>query len=92
MIKKLKNSALITNHDIKISPNPATNILHIQGLSSSSNIEVTVVDFAGNVALSVKLSAFSTSYNLNIASLKQGNYLLKIETNDGVVTKQFIKQ
>jgi uncharacterized delta-60 repeat protein len=77
---------------IQISPNPATNILRIQGLPSNQKIKITVVDFVGNTALSVQLSAFSTSYNLNIASLKPGNYLLKIETNDEVVTKQFVKE
>ena len=81
----------INNNNIKLSPNPATSNLHIEGLPTS-NIKLTVVDFAGNIALSVKLSAFSTSYNLNIASLHQGNYLLKIETNGEVITKQFVKE
>jgi hypothetical protein len=31
-------------------------------------------------------------YDLNIASLHAGNYLLKIETNGEVVTKQFVKE
>jgi len=87
------NIISITNYDIKISPNPATNILHIEGLSSSSNIKITLVDFAGNVVISHQLKANSTcSYNLNIASLKQGNYLLKIEMNGEVVTKKFVKE
>jgi hypothetical protein len=86
------NVIAVTNDNIKLSPNPATNSLHIQGLPSSSNIQIAVVDLAGNVALSIQLSALSTSYNLNIASLKQGNYLLKIETKDDVATKQFVKE
>jgi uncharacterized delta-60 repeat protein len=75
---------------INISPNPAQNILHVQGLSS--NAKLTVVDFAGNVVLSIQPSVFSSSYNLNITSLRAGNYLLKIETNGEVVTKQFVKE
>jgi hypothetical protein len=65
--------------------------LHVQGLSSTQT-RLTVVDFNGNVALSVQPSAFSASYNLNIASLHAGNYLLKIEVNGAVVTKQFVKE
>ncbi|MBV9962184.1 MAG: T9SS type A sorting domain-containing protein [Parafilimonas sp.] len=81
----------INNNNIKISPNPATNILHIDGLPAL-NIKLTVVDIAGNVAISQQLKANSASpCSLNIALLKQGNYLLKIETNDDVVTKQFVK-
>ncbi|MEO8713060.1 MAG: T9SS type A sorting domain-containing protein [Parafilimonas sp.] len=80
---------------IKISPNPATNSLHIEGLSAgrqglSANTKLTVIDFAGNI----KLQAFSNSnsYNLNIASLTTGNYLLKIKMNNDVVTKKFVKE
>jgi hypothetical protein len=34
----------------------------------------------------------SSQRRVNIASLTTGNYLLKIETNDDVVTKQFAKE
>jgi uncharacterized delta-60 repeat protein len=78
---------------VYISPNPATNILHIQGLPSNQKIKLTVVDFAGNVSIGQQLKANSnSSYNLNITSLRQGNYLLKIETKDNVITKQFVKE
>jgi uncharacterized delta-60 repeat protein len=75
---------------ISIYPNPAQNILHVEGLSS--NAKLTVVDFAGNIAISQQLSANSQYYNLNIASLHAGNYLLKIEANGEVVTRQFVKE
>ncbi len=72
-----------------IFPNPAQNILHVEGLSSSQT-KLTVVDFAGNIKLQAVANA--SSFNLNIASLHAGNYLLKIETNGEVVTKQFVKE
>ena len=34
----------------------------------------------------------ASAYNLNIASLYAGNYLMKIEVNGEVVTKQFVKE
>jgi uncharacterized delta-60 repeat protein len=82
------NVIAVTNSDIKISPNPAKNSLQIQGLPS--NTKVTVVDFVGNIKLQTE--ANTNNYNLNIASLKAGNYLLKIETKDNVVTKKFVKE
>jgi uncharacterized delta-60 repeat protein len=75
---------------IKISPNPAKNSLNIEGLSSNKT-KLTVVDFAGNIKLQT-IANNASSYNLNIALLKQGNYLLKIETNGDVVTRQFVKE
>jgi hypothetical protein len=90
------NALAVTNNEIKISPNPATNSLHIEGLSSTKNlpagrqVKLTVVDIAGNIKLQTVTNA--SSFNLNIASLKAGNYLLKIEINGEVVTKQFVKE
>ncbi|MBS1746551.1 MAG: T9SS type A sorting domain-containing protein, partial [Bacteroidetes bacterium] len=76
---------------VRIYPNPAQNILHIQGLSPKTNI--TAISFNGFTAISQQLKANSyPSYNLNIASLQPGNYLLKIEMNGQVVTKKFLKE
>ncbi len=92
-------AALSINKNISIYPNPAQNVLHIEGLPSSQNLpanrqgtKLTVVDFNGNIAMSYELSAMSSSYNFNIASLHAGNYLLKIETNGEVIIKQFMKE
>ena len=83
--------ALTTDEDaIKISPNPAKNNLQIQGLKASKKTKITVVDFSGNVKLQAVVN--KTAFNLNIASLKPGNYLLKIEMNDEVITKKFVKE
>ncbi|MBS1746126.1 MAG: T9SS type A sorting domain-containing protein [Bacteroidetes bacterium] len=79
-----------SNEDaVRIYPNPAKNILHIEGLSSKAKI--TVISFNGFTAISQQLIA-NGSYNLNIASLQPGNYLLKIEMNGAVVTKKFLKE
>ncbi|MBS1746402.1 MAG: T9SS type A sorting domain-containing protein [Bacteroidetes bacterium] len=81
-----------SNEDaVRIYPNPAKNILHIEGLSSKAKI--TVISFNGFTAISQQLKANSyPSYNLNIASLQPGNYLLKIEMNGAMVTKKFLKE
>jgi hypothetical protein len=84
------NVITVANDDIRISPNTAQNILQAEGLSA--NAKFTIVDFGGNIAISQKLSANRHSYDLNIASLYAGNYLLKIEVNGEVVTKQFVKE
>ncbi len=97
IIKKIKhyiqthNDAQATTlNKVSIYPNPAQNILHVEGLSS--NAKLTVVDFAGTIIVSRELSVVSNGYDLNISSLHAGNYLLKIEANGEVVTKQFVKE
>ena len=44
----------------------------------------------GNIKL--QATANNNAYDLNITSLQAGDYLLKIEMNNEVVTKKFIKQ
>jgi hypothetical protein len=75
---------------IKIYPNPATNTLHIEGLSSTQKTKLTIVDFTGNIKTIITVTG--NSYNLNISQLKQGNYLLRIETNGSVVSKKILKE
>jgi uncharacterized delta-60 repeat protein len=84
------NIIAVANHEIKISPNPASNILHIEGLSSTNKTKITIIDFAGNIKQ--QAVAGNNACNVNIASLHPGNYLLKIEMNDGVVIKKFVKE
>jgi hypothetical protein len=84
------NIIAVANHEIKISPNPASNILHIEGLSSTNKTKITVIDFAGNIKQ--QAVAGNNACNVNIAALHPGNYLLKIEMNDGVVIKKFVKE
>ncbi|HEY2725903.1 MAG TPA: T9SS type A sorting domain-containing protein, partial [Parafilimonas sp.] len=84
------NVIAVTNDDVKISPNPATNSLHIECLSSNQKTKLIVVDFAGNIKLQTSVN--NSSYSLNIASLTTGNYLLKIEMNGEVITKKFVKE
>ncbi len=69
---------------------------HQQG---RTKIKITVVDFSGNTAMSHELppvppnaGAMSASYDLNISSLHAGNYVLKVETNGEMVTRQFVKE
>lgn len=75
---------------VTIYPNPAVGNLYIKGLPSSGKIKFTIVDFEGNVYL--QTIGTNGSYNLNVTSLKPGNYLLNIEATNEVFTKQFIKQ
>jgi len=77
---------------ISLSPNPAKNVLHIEGLPTSAQTKIMVVDLSGNVACSLQLIANSSSYNLNIASLHAGNYVIKMDINGEVVSKQFVKE
>ncbi|MBS1747078.1 MAG: T9SS type A sorting domain-containing protein [Bacteroidetes bacterium] len=51
----------------------------------------SVIYFTGAVKIQSIANAVPL-YNINIASLHPGNYLLKMESGSEVVTKQFLKE
>lgn len=65
---------------INIYPNPAQNIIHIDGLDDTSNSEIVIFDMTGRVVM-------RTIYcnELNISDLPNGAYVIRI-MNDGFVT------
>jgi hypothetical protein len=83
-------SFLSAADNIKIYPNPAQNFVLVDGLPPIGKNKLSIIDVTGNVMLVTYISG--KSYNWNIASLKAGNYFLKIETNDAVITRSFVKE
>ena len=86
---KIVSATLNNGNTISVYPNPAKNNLYVEGLSSNKT-KLTVIDYLGKVEF--QATANNMNYTLNIASLPAGNYLLKIEMNDEVVTKKFVKE
>jgi uncharacterized delta-60 repeat protein len=86
------NVIVVTNDALNVSlaPNPAKNTLFITGLPANQKVKLIVVDFSGNVKL--QALANTSSYNLNISSLHAGNYVIKMDINGEVVSKQFVKE
>ncbi len=82
--------SLNTAGNIKIYPNPAQSFVQVKGLPATGKNKLSIIDLTGNVILVAY--ATGTSYNWNIASLKSGNYFLKIETNNTVITRSFTKE
>lgn len=72
-------------------PNPTVNELHIS--SESSNATFTLVDPAGNVVRSGKISQLQQVVSLDVQNLKNGLYYIKMHTEAGISTKKiFIRK
>ena len=76
--------------NLSIYPNPAKNSLRIKGLPSNQKTKLSVIDFTGNLKL--QATSNNSIYNLNIVALKAGNYMLKVEMNNDMFTKTFVKE
>jgi uncharacterized delta-60 repeat protein len=75
---------------IKISPNPANNVLQINGLDANTSTILTITDRSGNVFK--KLSVTSENFSWNITELKRGFYYLVLENHSGKKSISFIKE
>ncbi|MFZ9612689.1 MAG: T9SS type A sorting domain-containing protein, partial [Crocinitomicaceae bacterium] len=59
------------NTNLSISPNPANDVLHIQG--SAENEVIRVIDVNGTIVLS------TSETNVNIAHLPSGIYFVQVQ-------------
>jgi uncharacterized delta-60 repeat protein len=75
---------------VKIYPNPVRNALQVEGLPATEKTKLTITDFSGNTRMSVQITG--KNYNWNISQLRQGNYILKVESKGMIVTKKFVKE
>lgn len=71
---------------ITIHPNPAKNVLFIEGLTYPSI--VTIYDLTGKQMFSTQING----HQLDISSLEKGMYFLKLTTAEGLVIKKFVRE
>ncbi len=78
----------ITENEVKVFPNPASDIINV--ISESIIDEIHVVDIAGRVIYSAYPS--SMEYDINVNSFNAGVYFLKIHSEGSSATITFQKQ
>lgn len=82
------NENIIASNNIKLFPNPTSDILNVK-LSHLNTIKsIKVVDLNGRTVLNIK-DNFNT---IDVSELQSGLYILNIETSNGYITKRFIKK
>jgi hypothetical protein len=83
----------MNNEQLTIYPNPTSGELQI--LVNNEQLimnNVELFDIYGKNVLSNHLIITSSNHLINISHLSAGTYFLKIQTTEGAVTKQIIKQ
>ena len=73
---------------VKIYPNPVQNELFVE-LDAEQITQINILDFSGKLIQSI---AGYNSTGIDVSSLNQGAYLLKVYTENGVSINRFIKQ
>ena len=85
----LANSNFNLNNKLKIYPNPTSGLLNVD-LIDLKITKISLFDLNGRILLTQNIE--NTNSQINIADLAKGIYILKVETNSGVVNKQIIKE
>jgi hypothetical protein len=82
------NTETITSHHVTLYPTLTEGLLYIQGDVTNHQGLYKIYDTSGKLCLSGQLS----DSPVNVKTMQNGLYLLRIETNHGTITKRFIKQ
>ena len=88
----------IDNHllnSITIYPNPAKDVVNVQCTMNNVQLEgVEVIDVYGKVVRTVveAMCASSLQTRINVSGLASGMYFVRVTTNEGAVTKTFVKK
>lgn len=81
---------LVNGTNIKLYPNPATNVLRVEGLSPLANTKLSIMDASGKLVQQINI--VNQNYTYDIQKLAPGSYYLKIETDNKVSTLKFVKE
>ena len=80
--------------NFSLYPNPASNELSVEfKLTSTSNIEMSILDMMGKVVATTPSTKFYSGINTRTISLKNirpGSYIIKMISENGQTTKRFI--
>ncbi|SEP57909.1 T9SS type A sorting domain-containing protein [Flavobacterium urocaniciphilum] len=87
-IAALSNPSFEFSNYISLYPNPTTNELNI---NLKSAIEIHSIQIYNTIGQLVTVQT-GNALKVDVSNLKTGNYFIKINTNEGYSTSQFIKE
>jgi uncharacterized Ntn-hydrolase superfamily protein len=78
------------NEHFRIFPNPASEILNVQGLKpGSGEFEIIISDLTGN---NLYKSTFQSAVKIDISNFTDGIYFLKVSSGENSFVSKFIKE
>nr|WP_321244054.1 T9SS type A sorting domain-containing protein [uncultured Psychroserpens sp.] len=77
-------------NDFKIAPNPAKNNFTLELSAFNNNSVIEIYDVLGKKILNRKVNSITTLFD--ISSWNSGLYIIKISSENSVLTKRFVKQ
>ncbi|OYT11575.1 MAG: hypothetical protein B6I18_03560 [Bacteroidetes bacterium 4572_112] len=84
-------NSLVANDDITIYPNPATDFLIIN-TASEQNVDISIYSMSGQRVYLSESCLISGEKIISISDIKQGVYIIKLQTQNTSINKRIIIQ
>jgi len=78
--------------NVKVFPNPATNVINVLGLKNDKNAVITVRDSYGNQVIFHQWDIKRNSLNIPVFNLEKGLYMITIQSEHQNIKTKFYKQ
>ena len=82
------NDVDFLNKNIDIYPNPSAGIFNIE-MKNISDFHYEIFDISGK-SITNKIEVTLNSFEINLSKYSHGIYFLKLQSNEGVITKKLI--
>ena len=83
----------LSNQDIRIFPNPASDELNIQIINEQNKIlDLILSNTLGEVLIEKKIMDNTREFTLPLGKLSSGIYFLRIQTPEKIITRKIVKQ
>ena len=80
------------NTELSVFPNPVKDVLTIQNVNINTNFTVEVLDIQGKVVATENYSGFVGNLELNMNTLEDGVYVVKLTSEDSIQKVRIVKQ
>jgi len=85
-------SDLYSVNEIKIYPNPSSDVITVEVSDGLSSDNFRIVDISGREIMSGDIRLKTSAANIDISSLQSGLYFLILSDGSSLITSQFIKK
>ncbi|MGB2758810.1 MULTISPECIES: T9SS type A sorting domain-containing protein [Maribacter] len=92
MLGATQLSAQEVKNDVKIFPNPATNVINVLGLKNDTNAAISIRDSYGTQIIYHQWDIKRNALNIPVFNLEKGLYMISIQSENQNVKAKFYKQ
>jgi len=78
--------------DPKVYPNPAEDLLYVELKDPGTNLTIEIYDILGKLMIGSTHLQSQKYIAIPIEKLQKGSYIIKVKSNDGCVSKKFVKE